>query len=832
MPDLALQALIQADFSDFQSKMQAAGGAVDDFASHASTLEQAYADISGPALQASQSQDTLANAMMGAGKAAEESSGGFASMATAMAAGVAGGFGLSELVSKLKDGFKEITTGTWEWGESLKNLSISTGLSTDQVQTLKYAADITGVSADRLIMLVNRVSRAMTEFAQGNTQVTAAADALHLDPSTWTDAYDGLTKIGEKIKEIGQMTPAEDAAVQALGGGRLIMQALPALERVKELREEAANSGIIKTREQIEADDQAAEAIHRVDAGIGSLWHDMGAFLSETIIGWGALVSKMGEANGEAMLAKSFASLAPPEAQQPRAAMTTPESAHGAAPHESKAAFEQEIADQKAVFGAEMAGAGDTAVAREKYQSDLADYLKSKEFDAAMYGIDLSKEITAAKIGEASAAKSVATETASAEKSVEDGIAADLRRNWTEHYNEVMKVRRDELSLAKATAEGEISIDTAKFNLQKAFLAQELEQHKITKAQETQGLIDAENVEYTAKMEANNRDLLILDVGTAAFATAMAKRDTMFIQHQTLVTQTQTGGDKGSPFGALGTSVTGQFESAFTSIATKAQTTQQFLQNIYKEMASDFIHLGVRMVTESKLFTSIFSMGAPAAAGAGAGAAGGAAAAGGGASAAASSLTPSSIAEGVKIGVLGLGRTIESGWETLGAPLIKMVNLTTLGNAFASGTALNTAGIWIEAQLQTAWSEMIAMFAALKAGAFQILGIGPSGAGGWDVPSFAGGGIVPAPGGGTWAILHQREMVLPRDLADKVRNGAGGGGGSGDTHHYHINLSHQITAMDAKSFGDFAKDHYSQIMDAVEHGVRQAHPAAQKIMGR
>ena len=68
-------------------------------------------------------------------------------------------------------------------------------------------------------------------------------------------------------------------------------------------------------------------------------------------------------------------------------------------------------------------------------------------------------------------------------------------------------------------------------------------------------------------------------------------------------------------------------------------------------------------------------------------------------------------------------------------------------------------------------------------------------------------------------------MVLPRELADRVRNMTDGG----DTH-YHINVNHSVSAIDAASFNDFAKEHYDGIMQAVEHGVRSAHPSADRIL--
>lgn len=64
--------------------------------------------------------------------------------------------------------------------------------------------------------------------------------------------------------------------------------------------------------------------------------------------------------------------------------------------------------------------------------------------------------------------------------------------------------------------------------------------------------------------------------------------------------------------------------------------------------------------------------------------------------------------------------------------------------------------------------------------------------GGWDVPAYAGGGADIA---GGLSILHPREMVLPANLAQGVRNMVAGGGASGGDNHLHLHAA----AMDAPS---------------------------------
>lgn len=80
-----------------------------------------------------------------------------------------------------------------------------------------------------------------------------------------------------------------------------------------------------------------------------------------------------------------------------------------------------------------------------------------------------------------------------------------------------------------------------------------------------------------------------------------------------------------------------------------------------------------------------------------------------------------------------------------------------------------------------------------------------SAAGGYDIP----GGVNPV------TQLHQREMVLPAELADRVRGMTGGasGGREGDLH-MHVN------AMDARSFRDFVLANKREIADALRSAYR------------
>ena len=83
-----------------------------------------------------------------------------------------------------------------------------------------------------------------------------------------------------------------------------------------------------------------------------------------------------------------------------------------------------------------------------------------------------------------------------------------------------------------------------------------------------------------------------------------------------------------------------------------------------------------------------------------------------------------------------------------------------------------------------------------------------SASGGYDIPA----GVNPI------TQLHQNEMVLPADLANKVRNVTDNGGQSGGDTHIHI------TAIDTQSGMQFIKDNAASVAAAVQAQMRNANP--------
>jgi DNA-binding ferritin-like protein (Dps family) len=110
---------------------------------------------------------------------------------------------------------------------------------------------------------------------------------------------------------------------------------------------------------------------------------------------------------------------------------------------------------------------------------------------------------------------------------------------------------------------------------------------------------------------------------------------------------------------------------------------------------------------------------------------------------------------------------------------------------------------WAEmiAKMIMQWLEMVAIKAVLSFVGFGGGGEVPSAKGGWDISSAQGGYDVPR---GIVARLHSREMVLPENLADRIRNMTEPTGKMNN-----VTFNFKINALDSRDVERVLRDNYS-----------------------
>jgi hypothetical protein len=389
-----------------------------------------------------------------------------------VALGVFGGLSLESTFEKLKDELTEITVGGFEWGNQLKDTALATGLTTDEIQKLQFAATVTGQDLGRLQFVVNHLGQAMLQLATSDApELRAAFKTLGLDPTTFTDAYDALTKIGDRVRELGRLSLEERGALTTIGG-RGINELLPAITQIRDLGEQAERTGQVFAPEMVAKLDEANESVHRLSASWETLKRTLSAMVAgpltqafdaitatiapDRVAQFEAAVRRVQE--GAANLADiEVIRSAPPEVTAkakgiaatglgalPAGVEPTPETAEPAAT--TKESLQKEIEDFVASRKLEALASADTAEARIAMAQRVHDYLVSREQDAARVGIDLHHQILQASIEVASAREAASKQAAEEEKR----NIREFERLISERFREHVRIAEQE---AKAVAD-------------------------------------------------------------------------------------------------------------------------------------------------------------------------------------------------------------------------------------------------------------------------------------------------------------------------------------------------------------------------------------------
>ena len=706
---------------------------------------------------------------------AGEAAGAFgSSLSTAgqVMAGVLGGLEIEGVAEKFKGFFESATIGTFDWAEGLTNLSISTGLSTDQLQTLQYAAGVTGVNMDRLQMTVNMVARAMTQFAEGTPRAVDAAKQLGVDPSTWTDAYQALKQLGAAYTELTAngraLGLANEQAFQVFLGGRAGMQGLAVFKDLPQYEKEAADGGFIFGAAMVENSDEAAKAINRLSQGWIAFKHELGGDAAEALL---AIKDGLNDAGVGAEGLESHLSAAAAAANQVAAGLKAVKQAPLMSAHDEGAASNKpELAEQQALFKAEeaayvtsqkviLAQAGDTAAARITYETNIADWIKDHEQDAANVFIDQSDKEANALVAVAGRQRALQDAFNKNLTSITDQTAAYGRLNaaifeGTDAMHAAQMANAVQANIDKLGPNATMAEIQAVMNSTIA-----LEEQKLAYAdnQKTlEGLTAAtkkQNAEidsFIAKTTGAHTPLEKLATDVSKLDVYLASGDISWEQYNAAIAGV------GSEFGkadqqaqktanTLAGELGGAIKSAFGDLnnfvlsSGKGVSAMQALSQMGQHLLGDLLRIAEELLIVNPLLNAL-----------------------GGATG--SSKAPLPTLGGAAGGAAG------------GALSQMTSSLTAIAGSTASAAATGLQGIeqWL---LQTAYLAVIAVASAAKA----VPIIGSFLEQGGVIPSAAGGMVLG--GGGSFAILHPREMVLPAHLSEGIQRAIGGGsfgGGGGD----------------------------------------------------
>jgi TP901 family phage tail tape measure protein len=170
--------------------------------------------------------------------------------------------------------FTNAIQSTLELGQHIKELSQSTGVSTDALQTMGYAAELSGVSTDSMAHAMGRLARNMYQAQLGSKQ---SAQAFARIGVSVTDAHGKLKPVDTVMSDISDKFAkmpdgAEKTAIAITLFGRAGAELIPLLDRggksLEEMAKEAYDLGIVLDEEAVGKLEEANKSVKRISLAL------------------------------------------------------------------------------------------------------------------------------------------------------------------------------------------------------------------------------------------------------------------------------------------------------------------------------------------------------------------------------------------------------------------------------------------------------------------------------------------------------------------------------------------------------------------------------------
>ncbi len=172
-----------------------------------------------------------------------------------------------------------------EFGSTLNDMSIRTGIAASTLAEFGYAADLSGSSLEGVEKSVRKMQKAIGAAIDGGQEAKDTFRELGIDLSALKQLSPDqqFELIGEKISAIPDPTKKAAAAMKVFGKSGT--ELLPMLEDLSTLRQEAKDLGIAPDDAAVKLADELGDSMDRAKRSIGAVVFQIGGALADGAIG-------------------------------------------------------------------------------------------------------------------------------------------------------------------------------------------------------------------------------------------------------------------------------------------------------------------------------------------------------------------------------------------------------------------------------------------------------------------------------------------------------------------------------------------------------------------
>ncbi|OIR10973.1 hypothetical protein GALL_71440 [mine drainage metagenome] len=207
--------------------------------------------------------EKMQESMEGFNKKIEKVMGGFRVFKEALMVGAAG------------EAFVEMAKKASEYADSIDRAAQKTGLSTDRMQELRYAAQTADIPFDALQQSMGLLSRKMAEAQQGSAEAANAFKSVGISTEQLSHMTldEALAKISDKFHDSEDGANKSAVAMQLLGrsGADMIPFLNKGSEEISKLSAEARQMGLVLSKEDIEAGAHLDDQMKQLHGGMEAM---------------------------------------------------------------------------------------------------------------------------------------------------------------------------------------------------------------------------------------------------------------------------------------------------------------------------------------------------------------------------------------------------------------------------------------------------------------------------------------------------------------------------------------------------------------------------------
>lgn len=219
-------------------------------------------------------------------------------LTAAFSGGAAGAAAFSAAVVKLAADLVKLSDAAAKHGDQVATLATKYNMSAQSIQQFQYMSELVDVSMETITGSLSKLTRNMDSARDGTGAAAEAFAALGVSVTnsdgSLRSANDVFAEAIDALGRVGSETDRDALAMDIFGKSAMELNPLikEGSDGLRELADEAANSGYVMSDKMISVLQQGDDATQRLDKAMEGLKNTIGAGVTPIVAGWKMILAE------------------------------------------------------------------------------------------------------------------------------------------------------------------------------------------------------------------------------------------------------------------------------------------------------------------------------------------------------------------------------------------------------------------------------------------------------------------------------------------------------------------------------------------------------------